>query len=514
MSMGLDITQATIAQIGQGLESAAFSSTRLVEAYLARIAAYDLAGPCINSLLCLNPKAGEEARARDAERARGHARGPLHGIPVVVKDNIDVAGLATTAGSQLLAGHVPGADAEVVARLRRAGAIVLAKANMQEFAGGGGSVMSSRDPDVLKAGTPPSGYSSQGGQTRNPHSLAHSPSSSSGGTGASVAAAFAGFGLGTDTVMSIRAPSSVNGIFGLKPTHGLVSCEGVVPLAPSLDVVGPMGRSLADVALAMEIMAAAGGGYEKSLRPGALRGARLGLVKSLLGVNHEVDQAIAGAVSQMAAQGAIVVEVDYPAYLLDAKEGLCWLIMVSEFKAHIARYLSSAGAEIPRSMQELIEAAARMGSDYRSPEKHFALRYAADQALPLDHACYLAARHQGMALVRQTVDALLREHELDALVYPTLSGEAPRITAGGQQAPKPYPSLPPSHHATVIANLAGYPDLSMPVGMTAAGLPVGMSLLGRAHSEASLLAYAYDLDAGCRARRLPRFTPSLETDRV
>jgi len=230
---GLNIDTATIADLNAAFADGTLTSEQLVSAYLKRIEAYDKQGPAINAIITLNKKALDEAKQLDAERKSGKVRGPLQGIPVVLKDNYDTVDMPTTAGSQLLEGHMAKQDAFMVKKLREAGAIMLAKVNLSEFAGSGGSVSGATDPAIIKAGSVPNGSSSAGGQTKNPHELLHGPAGSSGGTGVAVAAAFAQFGLGTDTGGSVRGPSSVNGIVGLKPTHGLLSRAGIVPLALS-----------------------------------------------------------------------------------------------------------------------------------------------------------------------------------------------------------------------------------------------------------------------------------------
>jgi amidase len=219
---GLNIETATIADLNAAFADGTLTSEQLVSAYFKRIEAYDKQGPAINAIITFNKKALDEARQLDAERKSGKVRGPLHGIPVVLKDNYDTVDMPTTAGSQLLEGHMAKQDAFMVKKLREAGAIMLAKVNLSEFAGSGGSVSGATDPEIIKAGSIPNGSSSAGGQTKNPHELLHGPAGSSGGTGAAVAAAFAQFGLGTDTGGSVRGPSSANGIIGLKPTHGLL----------------------------------------------------------------------------------------------------------------------------------------------------------------------------------------------------------------------------------------------------------------------------------------------------
>src|ERR1700722_11201339 len=250
----VDLAGATIADIDAAFDKGTLTSEKLVKMYLRRIAAYDKQGPAINAVITLNPKALETAKALDKERKAKGPRSPLHGIPVILKDNYNTFDLPTTAGSQLLAGSVPAEDAYVVKKLREAGAVIVAKVNLSEFAGSGGSVSGATDPEVLKAGAVPNGFSSMGLQTHNPHDLSRGPSGSSGGTGAGIAAWFAQFGLGTDTGGSVRGPSSANGIVGLKPTVGLMSRSGIVPLALSFDTGGPMARSVYDVAVALGVM--------------------------------------------------------------------------------------------------------------------------------------------------------------------------------------------------------------------------------------------------------------------
>ncbi len=501
----------------------ALTSETLVRAYLARIAAYDKQGPTINAVIALNPKALREARRLDRERKAGHLRGPLHGIPVVLKDNIDTFDLPTTAGSSLLAGSLPPDDAFIVKRLRAAGAIVLAKVNLSEFAAGGGSVGGSRDPAVLKAGAVPNGYSSLGGRTRNPHALDHGPSGSSGGTGAAIAAAFAQFGLGTDTRSSVRGPSSVNGIVGLKPTNGLLSRDGIVPLALSLDTAGPMARSVADIAVALNVMAGVDPDdamtsrsqgrverdYAASLRQGALKGARIGIARDFGGRDAGVDAVFEQAVQALRGLGAETVDFHYPRYLLDAKDDLYFTITQSEFKAQIADYLKTTAPRYPKTLDDLARLASDPRTGYPSPQKAYGFRYTNAVALALDDPVYLTARQQGMALVKASLDAMLEKYRLDAIVYLSVPTAASPI----QPPANPQP-VKPGDTAFDLANLSGYPDLVVPAGMTPNGLPVSVSFLGPAFSEARLLGYGYDFEQATRARRLPRYTPMLASDIV
>ena len=392
----IDIETATIADIDAAFASGKLTSEQLVGMYLKRIVAYDKQGPHINSVITLNPKALEIAKALDAERKTKGPRSPIHGIPIVLKDNYNTFDLPTTAGSQMLAGSIPPSDAYIVKKLRDAGAIILAKTNLSEFAGGGGSVSGATDAAVLKAGTVPNGFSSMGLQTLNPHDLTRGPSGSSGGTGASIAAAFAQLGTGSDTGGSIRGPSSANGIVGLKPTLGLLSRSGIVPLALSFDTGGPMARSVYDVAVALGIMAGVDpsdpvtknseGKFQKDyttyLKRGSLKGARIGIARSFMGKDPEVDAIVEKAILTLKQQGAIVVDpVIYPDYLLQEKQGLLNLIMGSEFKAQIAVYLATLKPGYPRNLDDLVAKSNDPKFGYRSPEKAYALKYTASVAL-------------------------------------------------------------------------------------------------------------------------------------
>jgi amidase len=281
----LDLSTATIADLEAAMNAGTLTSEQLTREFLARIDAYDKQGPAINALITLNPNALEIAKALDAERKAKGPRSPIHGIPVILKDNYNTQDLQTTAGCQLLAGSIPSADAFVVKKLREAGAVILAKANLSEFAAGGSIGVPMGDPHYRV----PNGFSSMGLQTHNPHDLTRGPSGSSGGTGASIAAFFAQFGTGSDTGGSIRGPSSANGIVGLKPTRGLLSRSGIVPLALSFDTGGPMARSVSDIAVALGIMTGvdptdpatitSAGRYEKDytkfLKVGSLKGSRI-----------------------------------------------------------------------------------------------------------------------------------------------------------------------------------------------------------------------------------------------
>src|SRR4051812_40491813 len=408
----LNLETASILDLENAMAKGELSSEHLTQLYLERIAAYDKAGPKINAIITLNAKALEVAKALDAERKAGKVRGPLHGIPIVLKDNYDTFDLPTTGGSQLLEGSLPPDDAFVVKKLRDAGVIILAKANLSEWAGGGGSVSGATDPAVLKAGAIPNGFSSMGLQTLNPHDLTRGPSSSSGGTGSSIAAVFAQFGLGTDTGGSVRGPSSANGIVGLKPTHGLLSRDGIVPISTTFDTGGPMARSVYDIAVALGVMTGvdpadaatkkSAGKFHKDytafLKIGSLKGARIGVARDFTGKDPEVDRVVEETISTLKKLGATVVDpVKIPDYILDSRQTLMMLVATAEFKVQIADYLKTTKPQYPKTLDDLVTRSNDPKTAYRSPEKAFAFKYSAKTALDLTDPVYLAAKNQGLA---------------------------------------------------------------------------------------------------------------------
>lgn len=516
----IPLENATIADLQQAFENGTLTAEKLTEIYLARIAAYDQQGPAINTVITLNLRALDQAKALDAEREAGRVRGPLHGIPIVLKDNYDTFDLPTSGGSQLLKNSMAPDDAYVVKKLRHAGVVILAKVNLHEFAGGGGSVSGARDPETLKAGRVPNGFSSLGLQTKNPHDLTRGPGGSSSGTGAAIAAAFAQFGLGTDTGGSIRNPCSANGLAGLKPTHGLISRDGIIPLALTFDTGGPMARSVYDLAVSLGAMTGvdpaddatkeSAGKFEKDytqfLKKGSLKGARIGVARDYMGIDPETDRVVEEAIVTIKKLGAIMVDpLKYPDYLLQAKEGLFSVVMQSEFKTQIATYLKTTKPEYPKTLDDLVVRANDPKMGYHSPEKAFALKYTASVSLDLDDPVYLAAKNEGLAMVRSAFLALFAKHHLDAIIYPT--------------APRPATVIAPSGTATgpsgaSFANQTGFPDLIVPAGVTQEGLPVTISFFGPAFSEPKLFSYGYDFEQATQAYVLPKTTPALPADTI
>ena len=526
----VDLANATIADLNVAFQNGTLTAERLTEIYLARIAAYDKQGPTINAVIALNPNALREARALDAERNAGKVRGPLHGVPIVLKDNFDTRDLPTTGGSQLLEGSIPAADAFVVRKLRDAGAIVLAKVNLSEFASGGGSVTGAADPAIVRAGQITEGFSSMGGQTRNPHDPARGPGGSSGGTGASIAASFAQFGLGTDTAGSIRGPAAANGVVGLKTTRGLVSRTGLLPLA-HYDTVGPIARSVHDVAVVLNVMAgpdpadatttlSAGKveqDYTQFLRAGSLKGARIGIGRDFTGPDPETIRITEDAIITLKKLGAVIVDpISFPAHLLQMKQPVFTLVRNSEFKALIADYLKTLKPGYPRTLEQLIAKAEDPMTGYRSPEKLVALKYSNSVALDMNDPVYLAAKNEGYRAVTAGVEAIFAKYRLDALVYPTANRPAGLIKRP-PDTPTTAASTGPvvgGESASLFADETGYPDISVPAGMTKNGLPVTISFLGQAFDEPKLLGYAYDFEQATRARVLPKHTPALHSDKI
>ena len=500
----IPLSEATIEDLGRAFASGALTSERLVETYLARIEAYDQVGPRLNAVIHLNPDALETARALDAERRERGPRSPLHGIPVVLKDNVDTGDMPTTAGSVLLAGSIPPDDAFLVRRLRDAGAIILAKVNMSEFASG------------VTMG-------SISGPMRNPHDPERTPSGSSGGTGVAIAASYAQLGIGTDTGGSVRGPSASNGIVGLKPTQGLVSRDGIVPLSLTFDVAGPMARHVYDVAAMLDVIAGTdpadpatasadarrAADYTDALDADALAGARIGIARDFMGQDEEVDWIVESALRAMRAAGATVVDVRYPRWFLDVKGDWYTTIRWPDFRAQIPDYLATLAPGYPKTLAEMIERAREIVSltpeGARPNPTRWTLFEQEEASGDRDAAAYVGMRDHGLPLARGIVEGILEEHDLDAIVYPT-SPTRPGLVAGGGGGGGPS--------ATNIANLTGFPDLIVPAGFTSDRLPVAISFFGPAFSEPTLLGLGYAFEQATRARRDPVHAPALPGDRI
>jgi amidase len=504
----IDFDQATIAELEAAMAAGTLTSEKLVQLCLDRIKAYDRAGPKVHAVMAINPKALEEARALDAERKAGHVRSPLHGIPVVLKDNYNTVEMPTTGGSVALEGSIPPTDAYMVKRLREAGAIMLAKVNLGELANGF--------------------ESSLGGQSLNPHDLTRTPSGSSGGTGVAIAAGFAPLGLGTDTGGSVRGPSSVNGIVGLKPTHGLVSREGIIPLALSLDTGGPMARSVSDIAVSLGQMTGVDPNddatkksqgkfekdYTKYLKADGLKGARIGVARDFMKADPDVDWLIDAAILAMKKQGATVVDVKFPKWFVDEVFGTVFSLYPAEFKVQIGEYLKKyTGPKYPKSLDELLDremSYTSLGADGAHPNlsRWEFMRDVEKTADALTDPGYKALHDYYMPMTTALVNGILAKDKLDAIIYPTSATRPPQIV---QPAGAPLISGP---YAEGVANLAGFPDLIVPAGFTTDNLPVTVSFLGTAFSEPKLLALGYAYEQATHNIRRPVNTPALPGDTI
>jgi amidase len=497
----IDLEEITIEDIGKGFQSGRFSAKTLVEACLARVDAIDRQGPAINAVIEINPDALRIAAELDRERQTKGPRSPLHGVPVLVKDNIDTAGMRTTAGSLALLDAPPPKDAFLVARLRAAGAVLLGKTNLSEWANFRGQHSTS-------------GWSGRGGQTRNPYALDRNPSGSSSGSGAATAASLCAVAVGTETDGSIVSPASINGLAGIKPTVGLISRSGIIPISASQDTAGPMARTVHDAVLLLNALAAADSAdppaslgqtanapktrldYSQFLDPSGLRGARLGIVRKSFGFNADVDKLMDQSIAAMKSHGAVIVDpVEIPP---DAKIGEPEMeVLLYELKSGLNAYLKSRGRaetlagliafneknrarELPYFGQELFEQAEKKG--------------------PLTDAAYLKARAECIRLTRvEGIDAVCSRFRLQALVAPTSCLAWLTDYVNGDNANGGC-STPPA--------VAGYPHITVPAGLVH-GLPAGISFFGPAWSEPALIKVAYAFEQATRARRKPAYARSV-----
>ena len=488
--------EASIEDLQARMRAGTLDSATLTRAYLDRIAAIDDAGPTLGAVIELNPEALREAQARDTERKAGKLRGPLHGIPVLVKDNIDATPMVNSAGSLALATHRPKSDAFLVAKLRAAGAVILGKTNLSEWA----NFRSTRST---------SGWSGRGGQTKNPYVLDRSPCGSSSGSGSAIAANLAAVAIGTETDGSILCPSAMNGLVGLKPTVGLVSRSGIIPISASQDTAGPMTRSVADAAHLLDAIAGTDSAdaatatariapYAAALKPGALKGARIGVLRASTGYQPGTDAAFERALQALRDAGAVVED----ASIANAGDwgDAEFEVLLHEFKDGLNRYLADSGAPVA-SLAALIEYN-KTHADKSMPWFAQELFVMAEAKGPLSDKAYLDARAKARRLAAtEGIEATLKAGGFDALVAPTTSPawmidpvNGDHFTGGGYG----------------VAAVAGTPSLTVPMG-DVAGLPVGIAFLGGAWSEARLIALAYDYEQATRHRRPPTFRPTLSS---
>ena len=502
-AQALDLEEATLADLEQGYQAGRFNSRSVAEWYLARIQSLDKSGPRVNSVIELNPDALTTADALDRERSAKGSRGPLHGVPILIKDNIDTADrMSTTAGSLALAGSIAPRDAFIVERLRAAGALILGKTNLSEWAN-------------FRSTHSVSGWSGRGGLTHNPYALDRNPSGSSSGSGAAAAANFCAVAVGTETDGSVTAPASCNALVGIKPTIGLVSRTGIIPISHVQDTAGPMTRTVRDAATLLSAMVGADprdaatqsklrgareSDYTKFLDPHGLKGARLGVERKFFGANAATDRLIEECLAEMKRQGAILVDpANLPSHGKYDDAELEALLF--EFKADLNVYLGGLGPQAHvHSLADLIA----FNREHRNQEMPYFEQELFEKAQakgPLRDKAYLAARARCAKLSRaEGIDAVVAKHRVDAIVAPTF---VPATLNDFVLGDANWPAC------TTPAAVAGYPHITVPAGFVS-GLPVGISFFGPAWSEPTLFRLAYSFEQATKARRPPRFAPSAD----
>ena len=497
------LDEVTIDELQKRMRDGTETAHSLAQQYLARIDAIDQRGPAINSVIELNPDALAIAAALDAERKGGKLRGPLHGVPVLIKDNIDTADkMHTTAGSFALADNIAARDSFVAERLRAAGAVILGKTNLSEWAN-------------FRSGHSSSGWSGRGGQTRNPYALDRTPSGSSSGSGSATAANCCVIAIGTETDGSVTSPAAAAGLVGIKPTVGLISRAGIIPIAHSQDTAGPMARTVRDAAILLGALtgvdardpatrASTGhslADYTGALDANGLRGARIGVArKRYAGYHAETDTLLAGAIDLMKQHGAIIVD---PADIATAggTDDSEFVVLMYEFKADLNAYLGQLKPNVTvRSLADVIA--------FNAKNADRELRYFGQEIMlssqkkgPLTEKTYLAALAKNRRLMGlEGIDATITKYKLDAIVAPTQGPAALIDLVNGD--PNGGGSF------TSPAACAGYPHVTVPMGLVR-GLPVGLSFVGRAWSEATLLKLSYAFEQAAPARRKPTFAPTV-----
>lgn len=488
---------ASLTDQARAVANGATTSESLTRAYLARIEQIDRSGPRLNSVLAVNPRALEDARRLDAERKAGKLRGPLHGVPILIKDNIDsLDPLPTTAGSLALKDNLTERDAPLVARLRAAGAVVIGKTNLSEWA----NYRSTRSM---------SGWSAMAGLTRNPHGLDRTSCGSSSGSGVAVAAGLAAGAIGTETDGSVTCPAAMNGVVGLKPTVGLVSRTHVVPISESQDTAGPMTRTVTDAAAILTVIAGSDPAdpatreadarrtdYVKALDAQALKGARIGVLR-MTGRSPQTDVVYERALATLRAAGAELVEVKAPELdLIDAAEDE---VLRTEFKAGLNAYLASTPAAVKtRTLADLI--AFNAAEPRETPLFGQELFLQSEKSKGLQDPTYLKAKADGKRLAGpEGIDKLLAEYKIGALVAPS---------GGPASVNDPVNGMRWIGSPSTLPAVSGYPHLTVPMG-DVLGLPVGISFIGPAWSEAKLLSLGFSFELATRARLTPTFATSI-----
>ncbi len=492
------VEEVTITQLQQGYRQGKYTITDVVGEYLERIAAIDQNGPQLNSIIQINPDAMQIAEELDKEMAAGNIRGPMHGIPVILKDNIDTHDkMPTTAGSLALKNSFPKKDSWVAKKLKEAGAIILAKSNMSEWAN-------------FRADFSSSGWSGVGGQTKNPYVLDRNPCGSSSGSGVAVSANLCALAFGTETNGSIVCPANNNGIVGLKPTVGLISRSGIIPISFTQDTPGPMGRSVEDVAICLgtlvgidstdsKTMGSEGfyqTDYTRFLKQDGLKEKRIGLLKDVMGYHHKVDTLIRKSVAFLESQGAEVVEIEFPG---DRSYGQAsFQVLLYEFKDGLNKYFAGLGSDAQvKNLSDLIAFNKSDSIEMRYFDQKL-IEMAQDKG-DLESAEYKEALSTMLKATRENgIDKLMNEHKLDAIMAPTGSPAWKTDLVNGDNF---------MGGSSSFAAISGYPNITVPMGFIDE-LPVGVSFFGRAWSEPILLEIAYGFEQGTKHRRAPKFLAS------
>ena len=498
-----ELDEATIPALQTAMSSGRMTARSITQLYLSRIDELDRKGPTLRHVIEINPEALAIADSLDKERKAGRVRGPLHGIPILLKDNIDTADkMTTTAGSLALEGSIPARDAFIAAKLRAAGAIFLGKANLSEWAN-------------FRSTHSTSGWSGRGGQAKNPYVLDRNPCGSSSGSGGAVSANLCAAAIGTETDGSIVCPSGANGIVGIKPTLGLLSRAGIIPIAHSQDTAGPMARTMTDAAILLGVLAgpdprdaatlsARSRGqitdYTRYLDANALRGARIGVPrKKFFGYSDVTDAVVNDAIAAMKAQGAIIVD---PADIATAGkfDDSEYDVLLYEFKADLNSYLASLGsAARVKSLQEIIA----FNDAHREQEMPWfgqEIMIQAQAKGPLTEKKYRDELAKNLRQSRtEGIDATMNKYKLDAIVAPTGGPAWPTDLINGDHF---------SGGSSTPAAVAGYPNINVPAGFSH-GLPIGISFFGRAYSEPTLIRIAYAYEQATRHRKPPTFIPTL-----
>jgi amidase len=495
-----ELDEITVTQLQEGMRSGKFTSLSVTEKYLQRIKEIDKSGPAINAVIEINPDAREIARSLDQERKTKGSRGPLHGIPVLIKDNIDTADrMMTTAGSLALLGSTPAQDSTVAKKLRAAGAVILGKTNLSEWAN-------------FRSSHSSSGWSGRGGQTKNPYVLDRNPCGSSSGSGAATAANLCAIAIGTETDGSVVCPSTTNSLVGIKPTLGLISRAGIIPIAHSQDTAGPMCRTVTDAAILLGALTGvdprdsatnaskgkALDNYLKFLDRDGLKGARLGIVRKSFGFNDATDKLLNDRIEQMSKLGAVIVEnTEIPTNgKFDDSE---LEVLLYEFKTDLNAYLAGLGPKAPvHSLKEII-AFNEKNHDKEMPYFGQDLLIRAEAKGPLTEKAYLEALAKNHLMSRtQGIDFALAKDKLDALIAPTGGPSWPTDCVNGDHFTGGY---------STASAVAGYPHITVPAGYVF-GLPVGISFFASAYSEPTLIKLAFAFEQATKARRPPQFLPT------